>query len=74
MGAFSRQEMINNSTSNAEVYSLGVNDRLGESHIEKLAKLLENNKEKTHEIAKSVIDKTIHSESSEQQPTINKDE
>ena len=66
--------MINNSTSNAEVYSLGVNDRLGESHIEKLAKLLENNKEKTHEIAKSVIDKTINSDSSEQQPTINKDE
>ena len=66
--------MINNSTSNAEVYSLGVNDRLGESHIENLAKLLENKNEKTHEIAKSVIDKTIQSESSEQQSTINKDE
>ena len=56
------------------MYSLGVNDRLGESHIEKLAKLLENKNEKTHEIAKSVIDKTIQSESSEQQSTINKDE
>ena len=56
------------------MYSLGVNDRLGESHTEKLAKLLENKNEKTHEIAKSVIDKTIQSESSEQQSTINKDE
>ena len=65
--------MINNSTSNAEVYSLGVNDRLGESRIDKLAKLLENNKEKTHEIAKSVIEKTSQSESSEQL-TVNKDE
>ena len=55
------------------MYSLGVNDRLGESHIEKLAKLLENNREKTHEIAKSVIDKTIQSELSEQS-TVNKDE
>ena len=50
--------MVNNSTSNAEVYSLGVNDRLSETHIESLSKLLENNKEKTDEIASSVLEKS----------------
>ena len=37
--------MTNNTAGHTEVYSLGVNERLAENHIETLAKKLENSKE-----------------------------
>ena len=55
VGAFSRQEMITNSTNHNEVYSLGINERLAQTHIDRLKKALEDKNEKTEEISQSVV-------------------
>ena len=47
--------MITNSTNHSEVYSLGMNERLAQNHIEKLKKSLEDRNEKTEEISQTVV-------------------
>ena len=47
--------MITNSTNHSEVYSLGMNERLAQNHIEKLKKSLEDRTEKTDEISQTVV-------------------
>ena len=47
--------MITNSTNHNEVYSLGINERLAQTHIDRLKKALEDKNEKTEEISQSVV-------------------
>lgn len=54
--------MIGNVTSNPEVYSLGINGRLAQSHIARLATQLENAKEITEMIAASVVERQASDE------------
>ena len=56
--------MITNSTNHSEVYSLGMNERLAQNHIEKLKKSLEDRNEKTDEISQTVV-KNENQESSD---------
>ena len=56
--------MITNSTNHSEVYSLGMNERLAQNHMEKLKKSLEDRNEKTDEISQTVV-KNENQESSD---------
>ena len=56
--------MITNSTNHSEVYSLGMNERLAQNHIEKLKKSLEDRNEKTEQISQTVV-KNENQESSD---------
>lgn len=51
VGAFSRQELVSDSSGKMEVYSLGINDRLSEDRTVTLKNQIENSKEKTEQIA-----------------------